>query len=246
MKPNRKYLFRVIGANAGHPLEIRIGGGHKINIIATDGNPIKTIVADSLIVNGGERFDFYIETKSSTEATTNYFILVRTLETKDDDFNEIPADNFGLAVLKYSNNKEAKCKDACQPCTQKSNFCLKANCPFWPGDNDGLYRCIPVNEMRSRSIPDADLELLAPKYSPDQFEEHFFNFHFAGSSSLRSSINGKRFVMPSIPPYLRNNHHSVLTKCSPECFKDNQSCECSHKVQIGTNKVIQFVMFNMG
>lgn len=244
----------MIGANAGHPLEIRIGGGHKLHIVATDGNPIKTIIADSLIVNGGERFDFYIQTKTRLAGASqqqqqlgNYFIVVRTLETKDDDFNELSVENFGLAVLKYSGTQgqeAATCGDACQPCHHSS--CLKLNCPFWSKPNEGAYRCVPVSEMRSRSIPDADLELLAPNYTPDQFEEHFFNFHFAGSPSLRSSINGKRFVMPSIPPYLRHDHNSVLTACSPRCSNGLESCECSHKLKIGTNKVIQFVMYNMG
>lgn len=235
----------MIGANAGHALEIRIGG-HKLHVIATDGNPIKTIEVDSLIINGGERFDFYIVTKG-LENRLNYFIVVRTLETKDDNFKEITADNFGLAILKYSNVKSDKvaCSDACQECSLK-NHCTKLNCPFWPNESDGAYKCIPANKMRSTNIPESDSDLLENNYTPSNFEEHFLNFHFSGSTSLRSSINGKRFVMPSIPPYFRSDLNSVLKSCSPHCFKEDESCECSHKLQISTNKTIQLVMYNMG
>lgn len=233
----------MIGSNAGHPLEIRIGG-HKLYVVASDGNPIKTIETDSLIVNGGERFDFYIKTKSS--ANMNYFIVVKTLETKDGNFKEIWADNFGLAILKYKNAKLSKitCSNACQKCNNK---CVKVNCPFWPNENDGFYKCINVNKFQSTNIPKADHELLKNKYDDsNSFEEYFFNFHFSGSSSIRSSINGKRFVMPSIPQYFRTNTNSVLTVCNPTCFGGNQTCQCTHQVKIGLNKTIQFVLFNMG
>lgn len=69
VEPNKRYLFRVIGANAGHPLEIRVGG-HKMTVIASDGNKIKTDntkEVDALIVNSGERYDFYIHTKATAE-----------------------------------------------------------------------------------------------------------------------------------------------------------------------------------
>lgn len=238
-------MFRVIGSNAGHPLEIRIGG-HKLHVVATDGNPIKPIEADSLIVNGGERYDFYINTKGD-DNVSNYFITVKTIETKEDNFNEILAENFGLAILKYKNADYSKitCSDACSSCNRK-NKCIKVNCPFWPNENDGFYKCIPVNQFQSANIPDSDRELLKPHYNSKNFEEHFFNFHFSGMVTLRSSINGKRFMMPSIPPFFRSNSNSVLKECSPSCFSENESCECSHKLEIGFNKVIQFVLFNMG
>jgi hypothetical protein len=201
---------------------------------------------DSLIINGGERYDFYINTKGN-DNKMNYFITVRTLETKDGNFSEIAADNFGLAILKYSNvnSSNITCGDACQPCNRTNN-CTKLNCPFWPNRNEGLYRCITVDQMRSTNIPESDADLLLRNYNSDNFEERFFNFHFSGSSAQRSSISGKRFVMPSIPLYFKKNTESLLTSCAANCFVDNQTCECTHQETIGTNKVIQFVFYNMG
>lgn len=245
VEPNKQYLFRGIGANAGQPLEIRIGG-HKLHVVATDGSPIKETQVDSLIINGGERYDFYINTKGS-DNSNNYFIMVKTLETRDENMKEISQDNFGLAILKYSNviSTSALCGEACQPCVSSSN-CTKLNCPFWPNPTDGFYRCINVDRTHSVSIPDVDMSLLKRNYTKEEFEEHFFNFHFSGKTSLRSSINGKRFVLPSIPLYLKTNTEPLLTTCSPICYVENQTCECTHMVQLGMNKVIQFVLYNMG
>ena len=54
VKPNKKYLFRVIGSNMGFPIVISVNG-HKINLVSSDGNPILSQNdLDYLVINGGE------------------------------------------------------------------------------------------------------------------------------------------------------------------------------------------------
>lgn len=176
VEPNKYYLFRVIGANAGHPLEIRVGG-HKMTIIASDGNKIKPIKdVDSLIVNSGERYDFYIKTKSTN--TTNYYIAVKTLETLDYDFKKRSEINYAVAILEYTDVNKIKpiCSDACTAC-DPSRRCRKVNCPFWPKINDGPYECIPVGLFKSLVTP-ADKSLFRNTYTSNEFEEYFLNFSF--------------------------------------------------------------------
>lgn len=121
VRENQNYLFRVIGASMAQELEIRIGS-HKMIIIATDGNPVKPVEVDSLIVGGGERFDFYIRTKGA-DNQDNFFITVRSLETFT--FQEgtyalgpINYENYGLAVLRYerASKRSAICGNACHNC----------------------------------------------------------------------------------------------------------------------------------
>jgi len=175
VQPNKKYLFRVIGANAGLPLEIQIGG-HKMKIVASDGNKLKPDNldnVDSLIVNSGERYDFVITTMS--ELNQNYFIVVKTLETKKYDFTLLPTRNFGVAVLKYNTNNKAICSTACNECTRTSK-CKRVNCPFAPTiqENNNIFECISLGEMKSSNFNEVDRDMLGLNYPSEKFEEHFF------------------------------------------------------------------------
>ena len=244
VEPNKKYLFRVIGANAGLPLEIQIGG-HKMKVVASDGNKLKTDNldnVDSLIVNSGERYDFVIDT-TNFDTKQNYFIVVKTLETKKYDFTALSTRNFGVAVLKYNTIKKAICSTACVECSPSAK-CKKANCPFAPTieENNKNYQCISIGDMKSASFDKSDTDMLGLRYSKEEFEEYFFNFHFSGSVSQRSSINGRQFVLPSVPPFFKKNPLDALT----DCICPEPTCTCSHKKSIGKNKIIQFNIFNMG
>jgi hypothetical protein len=192
VEPNKAYLFRVIGANSGLALQIRVGG-HKMTIVSVDGNKIKPIKqVDSLVVNAGERFDFYIETKDYFDQT-NYFIVVRTIESTDFFYNKLDYDNYGLAILKYKNSikKTVKCLDACKPLNTNS---LVVNCPFWSSKAKGLYNCLTTEDFKSLKVKESNRHLLKSSYDSNdyerfnEFEEHFINLHFAG-------IHAERYIL---------------------------------------------------
>ena len=244
VEPNKQYLFRVIGANAGLPLEIQVGG-HKMKIVASDGNKLKSDNindVDSLILNSGERYDFVINT-TNIDSTKNYFIVVKTLETKKYDQTPLLTRNFGVAVLKYTTNTNAVCSNACVECNAPKK-CKKANCPFSPTikENSNLYQCVSIAGMESSNFNKADNDMLKLRYNKTQFEEHFFNFHFSGSISQRSSINGRQFILPSAPPFFKKNPLEALTQCT--C--PGLTCTCTNMMKIDRNKIIQFNIFNMG
>ena len=74
-----RYRFRVISATKGIVYEIAIDG-HALHVIATDGEDVRTTVVDSLIINGGERYDFYIEAKDPNQIG-NYWIRATSVAT---------------------------------------------------------------------------------------------------------------------------------------------------------------------
>ena len=212
-----------------------------MTIVTADGNKINPIRdVDSLIVNAGERYDFYIETKDF-DNSNNYFIVVKTIETTDFYFNKLDYDNYGLAILKYKNvfKKTAKCLTACQPLTLKS---IVVNCPYWSSKTEGFYGCISANEYKSLIVTENDKQLLKNKYFPDEFEEHFLNLHFSGANVERASINGKRFVPPTLPPFFKRNFSQNYLPCSD--FQPTG--DCTNVVKIARNKTIQFVISNIG
>ena len=99
VKPNKKYLFRGIGANMAFPIMISFNG-HKINLVATDGNPIKPIEnLDYVIINGGERYDFELVTRA--DSSSNFFVIVQAVASFDYTFSPLTTDHYGIAILKY-------------------------------------------------------------------------------------------------------------------------------------------------
>ncbi|XP_070533729.1 uncharacterized protein [Ptychodera flava] len=79
------YRFRVINAAMIYAFRVSIDK-HKLHVIAVDGNRVRTVIADEVIINSGERFDFYIET---TEFANNFWIRATTLETSDINGNTV-------------------------------------------------------------------------------------------------------------------------------------------------------------
>jgi len=182
-----------------------------MTVIASDGNEIVPIEnVDNLIVNSGERFDFYIQTKDYVDKK-NYVIIVRTLESLDFNFKPMNVRHTGVALLRYkgANLDSFTCGNTnCAPCN--FNGCRTVNCPFWPNKEDGKYECIPPGSFKSVYVPDFDKDLMKTNYDPSvEFEEYFLNFHFSGSIAQRSSINGRRFMMPSLPLFFKKDLSKV-------------------------------------
>ncbi|ESO89918.1 hypothetical protein LOTGIDRAFT_124140, partial [Lottia gigantea] len=65
-----QYKFRWISAGSLYPFRISIDN-HNITIIASDGYDIEPFTAESLIINPGERYDFYI---TADQPTNNYWV----------------------------------------------------------------------------------------------------------------------------------------------------------------------------
>ncbi|CAH1797574.1 unnamed protein product [Owenia fusiformis] len=62
--PGTKYKFRVIAAGSLYPFRVSVDA-HMLTIIASDGYDVKPVVAESFIINPGERFDFEITTDAT-------------------------------------------------------------------------------------------------------------------------------------------------------------------------------------
>lgn len=245
VKPNKKYLFRVIGSNMAFPIVISVNG-HKINLVATDGNPIQKISnLDYLIINGGERYDFELETKE--DSSRNFYIITQALASLDYNFNELNKDYFGVAILKYENSDNLVYVD--RNCSVE-NKCLTANCLYLT-HGQSKFECIYVSDMKSEDKHLGDFEkhlLFRSKFNKDEFEEHFFNYHFSGENILRSSVNGKQYAMPRLPPFFKENFQDSIKgmECPAKCTGHSATCHCSSKTEITPKKVIQFTIYNIG
>ena len=75
-----KYYFRVICSSLTFPFSISIDG-HPLHVVASDGHDFVTEVVDFLVVNSGERYDFWIDA-TNPGGLGNFWIHAETLEVE--------------------------------------------------------------------------------------------------------------------------------------------------------------------
>lgn len=81
MKPGGRFRFRV--TNAAMDLSLRVSiDEHRLHLVASDGNDMATTKAESVIIGGGERFDFWINTDDPSGGG-NYWVRVESLDYTD-------------------------------------------------------------------------------------------------------------------------------------------------------------------
>lgn len=117
VKRGSSYRFRVI--NAGFELQHKVSvDEHKLKLIAADGIDIEPIIAESFIINTGERFDFIIEANQTIDS---YWIRAESLR-KSTNYT-------GFAILRYEGAGGEDPASSVLECSQE-NTCNVVNCPF--------------------------------------------------------------------------------------------------------------------
>jgi len=238
---NRRYRFRLIGAQALYSFRFSIEG-HKLTVIASDGDPIKPIEdVDYVIVNTGERYDVVV-TADKTEQK-DFWIWAETLEDKELNRNEIyhnPIDTHRAeAVLHYAENPTMEIGEITQTwmCTPSSK-CKAVNCPFSQYRN--IMDCVNVDEFeRYPNIP-----IPEAIYSPT-VTGLFYTFGETGTEV--SFVDGLSFQLPKNPPLTEFEAFQNSNNMCPKRGCNGQNCTCTHvidlsNIQIGS--VVEIVIVN--
>ncbi|XP_070533733.1 uncharacterized protein [Ptychodera flava] len=175
------YRFRVINAAMIYAFSLSIDS-HKLHVIASDGNKIRMVIADELIINSGERFDFYIETN---ELTNNFWIRAKTLETTDIRGTTVYPGHV-KAILHYEEAPAGKWPTTTETRCTGTSHCVVLNCPFGNFPPDRYRDCIPIANAKAPDSQPPPPSI--PKINDSNAEQLFINFHFAGTVSRRSSV----------------------------------------------------------
>ena len=129
-----------------------------------------------------------------------------------------------------------------------SQKCKAINCPFEKFHPSYNTDCVNVHHLRLlERTPQNQLPKLHP---PSDCTDclSFINFNFEGDSET-SSINGRNFILPSVPPQTQNDDfQKQANKCnlSADCNPSTLNCMCTHIVDIPYKKTIQFVLSALG
>ncbi|XP_046583057.1 laccase-2-like [Haliotis rubra] len=225
VRPNTQYRFRVIGAGHLYPFRVSVHD-HDLTIVASDGYDLRPEIAESFIINPGERIDFIINTNNAVD---NYWILAQSIEKGVDHKAE--------AILRYEGAPDAEPTTSRRTCTAALP-CRVVNSPFtnFPISNTKTVR---FDELKS--LPDDDP---APPITPGKFKEHFLNFGFPGYSHFPGQVNGHKFKMPVVSALSQIDE--VDTSCSREDCGFNKTCHCTFTLNLKYGDTVQLVFLNMG
>ena len=191
-----RYRFRIIGAQALYPFRFSIEG-HKLTVIATDGNPIIPIEdVNYIIINTGERYDVVVHANNPKQK--NFWIWSESLEdadfSNDQVFYNPISKHRGEAILHYGEVSSLEIDEinetwSCSPLSK----CRAVNCPFYQYSD--IMDCTNADDFESTS----DHEIPETIYSPKLTIFTSFGFH-GERSTIASSIDGVNFRFPANPP----------------------------------------------
>ncbi|XP_045182606.2 uncharacterized protein LOC123541253 [Mercenaria mercenaria] len=221
-----KYKFRIVGGGYGiqHKLSV---DGHKLKVVATDGNDIEPITADFVIMHSGERFDIVIE---ASEAVGNYWIRADTLHKS--------INLTGLAILRYEGAVETDPESGTNECTESSP-CTVVNCPFETFPN---WNCITSDKMRAPDTSDP-----APTASSGNFKEFFVNVGYALSDNgeVWGHMGGISLKLPTVSALTQPMEVTGICDNSNSCGP-NKVCFCNHPLDVNFGDIVQMTFYSAG
>ena len=243
------YRFRLVGASSLFGFRFSIDG-HRLTVIATDGNYIQPVEADYVIVQTGERYDVLV-TANQTEQS-DFWIRAETLEAEVDFFvdpvtlppyHPLPGHEV-RAVLHYEGNdiplgpEYSNITEIQKTCTEES-ACIVVNCPFRDYHPTFNLSCVNVHQLKL-FFPSSPEHIPSAEYD----EQYFLNFAFEGVRRL-SSINARTFISPVMPPLIDPSSldNSSVCNLNDDC---KGGCFCTHKIDIPFNKTIRLVLSSAG
>ncbi|XP_065895225.1 uncharacterized protein [Dysidea avara] len=233
--------FRIIGAQALYSFRFSIEG-HKLTVIASDGDPIKPIEnVNYVIVHTGERYDVVV-TADNTEQK-DFWIWAETLEDEDLNNNEIYHNPINThraeAVLHYAENPPMDIEEITQTweCTPSSK-CKAVNCPFSQYKN--IMDCVNVDEFESHP----DIPVPEAIYSPT-VTGLFYTFGETGTEV--SFVDGLSFRLPTNPPLTEFESFQNSNEMCPRRGCNGQNCTCTHVIDLSNvqmGSVVEIVIVN--
>ena len=245
------YRFRMIGAQSLYPYKVSISG-HSLKVIAVDGFLIEPVDVDYIIIHGGERYDFALRPKNSTETagTKDYLILAETLEF-DLSASGPPyptLNHTAEAILHYGDNTDQPNSANYGQISAAYNLgcgkaglrnCVAINCLFENYHPSYNIDCTKLTSLRLLyETPAADMP-----QSPDS--TIFLNFGFEG---VGNTVNGRNFVPPTIPLQLSpgsEDNENICELGSVSCT--TTSCFCVHFFDISKkDSTVELVFSSIG
>lgn len=223
------HLFRMIGVGSADTFLFSIPGIPLI-VKETDGYPVVPQKVDKILIYPAERYDFELDLENILVGMYNITVQIfkeRKFETQEN--------LVGLGLIKITNSLSIPA--ALTSIKKKINSSI-LNCPFGNFPDDENVTCIPVSFLQSQNDKRFNFDVL--RRIPESFT-FFLNFGFPKSEGY-SSINGRRFILPTVSAL---SQPSELDTSCANCTAET-SCECTHALDLKSGSENIMVLSNVG
>ncbi|XP_071856608.1 uncharacterized protein [Bombus fervidus] len=251
----RKYLLRLINANAYNcPILLSISG-HDFGVLAADGNPVESTVGRHIFLFPGERFDIILE---ANQPPGKYLIDIKGLRDCQNLHQEafILYDDIKPESAIIKDEKLLKIND--YAITNKGHDCHEISRNFICGlDLKGL-RGIEINSDEIIYVP---FDVNAFSYFTDEMSDYRYNFYgcpfYPSDLSVNkegakvAQINRISFKYPMSPLLSQPENIPEESICSfetrsEECADTPLFCECIHVIEVPPRKNVDIILIDEG
>ncbi|XP_069675349.1 uncharacterized protein [Periplaneta americana] len=247
----RKYRFRIIGGTCGVcPVQLTIES-HSMTLIATDGNSVKPIRIDSVVLYAGDRFDVVVE---ASEPLSSYWIHLKGLGPC------AAARTYQLGILRYigDNYNTPLSADPGYEGFPTNGLVLNAADGPCSGHNNSL--CItnlvssrPVESEMLKPFADISLEMRYGFHTftvQELFQTGTHHRYFQSAEPILSAtVNNISNTFPPSPILSQGADISPSSFCpldskqQPKC--SSGYCECFSVFRVPLNAVAQILLVDV-
>ncbi|KAJ9592213.1 hypothetical protein L9F63_001214, partial [Diploptera punctata] len=245
----KRYRFRVIGATCRHCYARVTVQGHRLTLIASDGNSVKPVEVDYFdiftVVEEGERYDFIL---NANQQAKSYWIEMRGLG---------PCKQYNtsqLAVLQYEGSSDSDLSSP--PASNDITFSGTVLNPDNSTCNNSSGVCVAQLEAIEhfdkkvlKNTPDVSFVFKSEYYSPTIKEEYQSNTYM----TFNCTSNSIHFINYQLNLYVKHIHRTSQRRDIPKeafCPTGNGGqpvcnrsvCSCVHLVRVPLGAVVQFLL----
>jgi FtsP/CotA-like multicopper oxidase with cupredoxin domain len=240
------FRLRIIVASAWHPFRISIQG-HKLRVVATDGEDITTnrtaSEVDYVIAQSGERYDV-VPVSMEASPSGAYWIVAETVE----DDKDIISRSYCLrghrayGTLRYGNdttgNPAAWYDPLDRGCISDSK-CYVVNCPFKNYPHSYNLTCINVDQFEAVNpvgmTPNSNMK------------SAFFNFQSLTVHQVTTNgVNGRIYLTTLVPLLTQRKDIPKSWFCEyPTGMHETRGKQCTHTYTL-TSTITEMVLMNLG
>ncbi|XP_012175905.2 laccase-3 [Bombus terrestris] len=251
----RKYLLRLINANAYNcPILLSISG-HDFRVLAADGNPVEPTVGRHIFCFPGERFDIILE---ANQPPGKYLVDIKGLRDCQNLHQEafILYDDIKPESAIIKDEKLLKIND--YAITNKGHDCHEISRNFICGLDLKGSRGIEINSDEIIYVP---FDVNAFSYFTDDMSDYKYNFYgcpfypsdlsVSKEGAKVAQINRISFKYPMSPLLSQPENIPEESICSfetrsEECADTPLFCECIHVIEVPPRKNIDIILIDEG
>lgn len=251
----RKYLLRLINANAYNcPVLLSISG-HDFRVLAADGNPVEPTVGRHIFLFPGERFDIILE---ANQSPGKYLIDIKGHRDCQNLHQEafILYDDIKPESAIIKDEKLSKIND--YAITNKGHDCHEISRNFICGLDLKGSRRIEINSDEIIYVP---FDVNAFSYFTDEMSDYRYNFYgcpfypsdlsVSKEGAKVAQINRISFKYPMSPLLSQPENVPEESICSfetrsDECADTPLFCECIHVIEVPPRKNVDIILIDEG